>query len=135
MPERKDGPVVLVTGRREGKSSELMGWLIEGETVLAWPHWSRGIIVADQRRADWLVRQNVVVRSYLDRLNVDMRNLFTVPGQYGSRAAAQDTEFAVDDAETILANLLGLDPVVLTLTGTLVLHLSAEAAAQEDDDA
>lgn len=134
MPERKDGPAVLVTGRRKGKTTELMGWLIDGEPVLAWPHWSRGIIVADQRRADWLVRNLHVIRILLDHRNVDMRNLLMVPDQHGRRAAAKDTEFAVDDAEQILADLLGVQPTALTITGIPVAHLSAEATAQEDND-
>lgn len=117
MTDRNDDLQVLLTGRQAGKTSKLMDWLLEGEKVLGWPHWSRGIIVPAQDRADWMVREFPVHRNYLHHMGVDIRNLLTGPEYRGRRDVFRDTEFAVDDAEAILSRYLGLRPSVLTMTG------------------
>lgn len=120
MTERKNGPEVLVTGRWEGKTWALMGWLLEGELVPAWPHWSRGVIVADDRRADWLTRSLHAIRECLRNEGVDMRSLLTTPEQVQLREPMHDTEFAVDDAELVLSRYLGCTLARLTVTGTAI---------------
>lgn len=114
---------VVLTERQQGKTTQLVEWLLGGEPIDAWPSWSRVLIVHDSRRLTYI----------LDHFRAEQQELFRkgCPGGLGKivmgggrdgfvvqRLRLADVEVAVDDAEELIRQQLGFMPDIISMTGT-----------------
>jgi hypothetical protein len=138
-PARKEvpmgfGPRVLVGPRGSGKSMALVRWQAQGHAMDSWPTWSRVILVGSTPREQALVK---MVREYptdylgrwCDSTSPEKRDVLAARSRavitysLGNPALRwlwpeMKYEYAVDDADEVLANFLGLPtPAQLTITG------------------
>jgi len=117
----RQGLRALVADRQEGKTTQLVEWLLGGEPIEAWPSWSRLLVVTSEQRYSYI----------LDRFHVASRELESkgCPGGLGKvvvsanfdkfviqRMRLADVEVAVDDVEELIAQQLGFLPDVVSMT-------------------
>jgi hypothetical protein len=116
---------VLATERQEGKTTELLRWVLGGHAISVWPSWSRVIIVDTKREALHLT-ENHPAGIAIDGLikqkgGPGLRKLVLVYEQdqfaIQSRLHLAGVEVAVDNADRILHRLLHQMPAFVTLTG------------------
>lgn len=88
---------VVVGDRNTGRTTTLVGWVLQGQPVRGYPFWSRVLLVADIRRADQ------VRRAYPE---LDYRQVFAFTEWATAHGTNPDVEVAIDDAEMALAALL-----------------------------
>ena len=136
---------VIVRGRNEGKTTELIEWLLEGKQQEGYPGWSRAIVcttptmimVCDRMikerahagsiRFDQMLKGANTSQAELDRIVNDIRKSVWGLRDYRFNASGmRQFEFAIDDAEMLLSEILvGRQPSVITMTGELYVHPSS----------
>lgn len=119
---------VFVTGRRMGKTSALVAWLLKGQPIPEYPGWSRAIVCANHAT---VVHTTRMVRDAMEAQNItgderwicDMRKAVWSVGDLSTAlrgAAVNKVEFAFDNAELVLEYYLsGRKPAIITMTGEL----------------
>lgn len=115
---------VVVAGRRGGKTTRMVAWLLEGHAIDTYPGWSRAIVCANttqvistarmvreatkdwpESRSLWDLRKAIWS---VDDLRSVMRGM-----------KLDDFEYVVDNADMILMRALGAnkEPSTITMTG------------------
>jgi hypothetical protein len=117
---RSDLVSTLLAGRREGKTTRLVEWLLQGEQIEPWPGWSRVLVVATADRID-PIRDNFRAADQELREKGCAGGLGKVVLSAGSyalhRLRLSDVEVAVDSAEDLITQQLGFRPDVVSMTG------------------
>lgn len=112
---------VLTTERGEGKSTELLHWLLRGDPRDHWPGWSRVIVVSTSREARLLAfhhqRSEYLHELMLARGGPELDKLILVYGSDVRPHLLDRVEVAVDNVDLLLAGLLFKTPAVITMTG------------------
>lgn len=113
---------VFTTERGEGKSTELLHWLLRGEPIDAWPTWSRVIVVSTAREARLLSfhhqKSEHLGELLLARGGPELDTLILVyDSDLPRRRILDNVEVAVDNVDLLLAHLLHQMPAVVTMTG------------------
>lgn len=91
---------VMVRERREGKTTETIKWLLEDRTT-------RMLVCVDERRAAFILREHPFLIGRVSSL---------ANWQHGW-GRGRDVEVAVDDAESILYDVVGPNLTRITMTG------------------
>ena len=117
------GLQALIAERQEGKTTQLIEWLLGGQLIDMWPSWSRVLIVPSSQQMKYLVHQ-------FDAADQELRDkgcpgglqkvVLTVGSYALTRLRLADVEVAVDNAEELIEQQLGLRPDVVSMTGTLL---------------
>jgi hypothetical protein len=118
----REGLRVVLGGRGEGKTTRLIEWLIGGELLDRWPSWSRVLITyedalpyirSDQfRAADAELREKGCIGG--------LGKVVLTVGDYAiTRLRLADVEVAVDNAEAMIAQQIGLTPDIVSMTAEL----------------
>lgn len=121
--------MIVITDRRQtGRTTRLAAWLIWGHEIDNWPGWSRVLVVLDDQRARGLMHEWCTEGTELHGLHLALRERFqpslgklviTLRELLGLRGADPRIEWAIDDADAVLAHALhGLFPAVITIEGT-----------------
>lgn len=100
---------VIVNGRQAGKTYALMKWVKEGEKTDSYPGWSRVLLTHSLAEAQRL-------RTLYD---LDYRQVFSISEWKTARLGRKPVDVAVDNADMILAHMIGQYPSRVTMTGTL----------------
>jgi hypothetical protein len=132
---------ILVRDRRQGKTTELIKWMLEGNQQLAYPAWSRVIVCVSHRMViyttdmlrdyiknnDWKPRDDQRLdRGYdlsHDRLLTDVRKgVWSLDDLTTNFRGSRPFEYAIDDLDHLLIDALHLRfaPEVATMSGELV---------------
>lgn len=127
---RPDATSVLVLGHAEGKTTQLVQWLIGGEVVDGWPGWSRVLVVANGDR----------VRSIHNGVTFHQQNLelreagcegglgkvvITIAEWTRMIRQTRDVQWALDDAEELIRMQFGALPTAMTMTGRAIRSLGS----------
>lgn len=136
---------VIVRDRRQGKTTELIKWLLEGKEQDVYPHWNRVIVASHQsmvlhtmrmvweyiQHENWSPCSSMLPHMFCDKNGHgpmlsdirkavwSMRELY-----FNARGVRRDAfEYVIDDADHLLmtGSISALDkpPVIITLTGEL----------------
>lgn len=132
---------VLATERQEGKTTELLSWLLGGESINLWPSWSRVIIVDTTSEALHLTQHHPagIATDYLLRQKggpvLSKLVLVYDKDQYAirSRLHLANVEVGVDNVDHLLHRLLHQMPAYVTLTGQAVKTPAQRAVAPYTD--
>lgn len=90
---------ILMRGRQQGKTHELIEWVLEGVKTDSYPNWSRVLLVHNLQEADRL-------RGFHGQ-PLDYRQVFTYDEWSGGRIGKIPVLIAVDNAEFYLQRMLG----------------------------
>lgn len=114
---------VIVTGRRNGKTTKALQWLKQARRVTEYPYWDRVLIVHT-----WQVAQDlrIELRQEAEAQGIDGSGLYynlvysvdewkTAHISIGWRGS-----IAVDNADLILEQLLRKAPALITMTGQVL---------------
>lgn len=114
---------VVLAGRREGKTTRLIEWALQGRPLDAWPNWNRLILVATRREcenaildfewADRLLRERGGPALAKIVLSAD-RDDYALRTRLRLRS---DITVAMDNVEGWLHAQLGFIPAVMSMTG------------------
>lgn len=87
---------VLIAGRQEGKTTQLMNWVKDGVMVAGYPGWSRVAIVPNRQRHDY-------VKSIYWNLIEDFdHRVYTLLDIQEGLFPSRNTSYRVDDLDEIL---------------------------------
>jgi hypothetical protein len=116
--ERK-GLRVVLGGRGEGKTTRLIEWLIGGELLDRWPSWSRVLITHEDAlpyiRSDQFQAADAELRK--KGCIGGLGKVVLTVGDYAiTRLRLADVEVAMDNAELLIAQQLGLTPDIVSMT-------------------
>lgn len=116
---------VIVRGRQEGKSTELVRWLICGMPLEKYPYWSRAIVCCDQQQVKAVRRMvdlatltwNRIERSALQAAVWGLLQLQESTLGHNLK----EVEFAIDDFDLLMSYSLRVPytPSIVTMTGEL----------------
>lgn len=112
----------LIAERQEGKTTQLIEWLLGGEPIDKWPAWSRVLIVPNPRQMEYIVdRFKTADRELRDKgCPGGLQKVVLTAGGYGlTRLRLADVEVAVDNAEELIEQQLGLRPDIVSMTGSV----------------
>jgi hypothetical protein len=126
---------VVLGGKGEGKTTRLIEWLVGGEPLDKWPSWNRVLITRKEalsyilsgqfRAADAALREKGCIGG-LGKVVLTM-------GDYAiTRLRLADVQVAVDNAEEMIAQQIGLTPDIVSMTAEL---FGADVAHQPRKDA
>lgn len=105
---------VYAADRQQGKTERVIEWLSAGKRTDSYPFWSRVLIVPTYMEAERL-RKGVLAQRFPDE---DVyRWVFALDEWATARLGRDPVEIAVDNADYLLASLLGQAPAVITVTG------------------
>ena len=99
--------MTMARGRRAGKTHDLIQWVKQGEKMETYPGWSRVILTHSLQEAQRL-------RTEFD---VDYRQVFSVAEWRSARLGNRPVEVALDNADLVLAEVLGQMPRIIAVTG------------------
>ena len=102
---------IIVRPRQAGKTHAAVEWVLEGEATDSYPGWTRVLLTQSITEAD-RVRQAFP--------ELDYRQVFSFNEWRNARLGAKPVEVAVDNADMILASLLGQTPSRITMTGGVI---------------
>lgn len=112
----------LLAERQEGKTTRLIEWLLGGEPIDKWPAWSRVLIVPNPRQMKYVVdRFTAADRELRDRgCPGGLQKIVLTAGGYAlTRLRLADVEVAVDNAEELIEQQLGLRPDLVSMNGAV----------------
>lgn len=132
---------VIVRDRREGKTTELVKWLLEGKEQSPYPQWSRVIVAPTHAMVtyttrmvfqiihdtNWMPRRDQLLdnrKGAIEHAIVNVRKAVWGMRDLGfNMRGSRDFEYALDDAEQLLLNAPGWvlirPPAIITMTGKL----------------
>ena len=99
---------VIARGRQAGKTHALIEWVKEGETTDSYPGWSRILLCHSLEEAQRIRTQ----------YDLDYRQVFAVSEWKTARMGRKPVEIVLDNADLVLASLLGQSPTRITITGS-----------------
>jgi hypothetical protein len=99
---------IYVLPRQAGKTHRLVEWVLAGEKTDAYPGWSRILLVHSVEECNRLRRHYPAL---------DFHQVFSVSEWQRTRFGTIDMEIGLDNADMVLAALLGRMPSVVTMTG------------------
>lgn len=99
--------MVMARGRQAGKTYDLMQWVKQGEQTNSYPGWSRVILTHSLEDAQRLRTQ----------YDLDYRQVFAVSEWKNIRLGNGAVEVALDNADLVLAQMLGQMPRIISVTG------------------
>lgn len=99
---------VIARPRQAGKTYELIQWLKGGERTDSYPGWSRILLCHSLEEA-----QRIRTAGQLD-----YRQVFSVEEWRSARIGQKPVEVAVDNADLVLASLIGQYPTHISVTGS-----------------
>jgi hypothetical protein len=111
-------PQALLTGRRQGKTTELVDWLVKGKKIDKMPGWSRVLLVADEARVQWTLRNfrkqdlELQARGFKSGLQSLIYRFDAPNRQY----FINNVEFAIDDLDDFLSQYFYRLPAVFSMT-------------------
>lgn len=123
--QRRDGPMVLARPRQNGKTSELIQWLINGHRVEDWPGWSRVIVTPTTHQQKimlnrWAQQVDPLIPGGLSKVVITAAELHNrAPG----KRIQASIEIGFDDVDTFLWSTLSVLPDVITMTARPVATL------------
>ena len=88
---------IVVWGRQNGKTTAAVNWVKEGTVRKEWPGWTRTLLVPDVHAAALLRR----------RYGLDEGQVMSWHEWRGARAIKRDVEVGIDNAEVMLAEIIG----------------------------
>jgi hypothetical protein len=111
----------LVAERQEGKTTQLVEWLLGGEPIEAWPSWNRLLVVVNEQRYAYVLdRFGAASRKLEEKGCAGGLGKVVVSANFDKfviqRMRLADVEVAVDDAEELIAQQLGFLPDVVSMT-------------------
>lgn len=101
---------VVVRGRRGGKTHRMVQWVLEGVKTGSYPFWNRVLVVSTINEADYLRRTWP---------ELDYRQVFSWDEWRKARLGALPVEVAVDNADQVLAGVLGQSVSAISVTGSV----------------
>lgn len=116
------GLSAVLADRQEGKTTQLVDWLVHGEPIDVWPSWSRVLIVPEARQLEDLVsRFRVADQTLRDKgCAGGLGKVVLTVGSYTlTRLRLADVEVAVDNADHLIEQALGLRPDLISMTGSV----------------
>lgn len=99
---------VIARPRRNGKTTEAVKWVLEGDSTDSYPFWTRVLLVPSIAAADYVRRQFPAL---------DYRQVFAWNEWRSARRGALPVEVAVDNADLLIAQYIGQVAGFVTLTG------------------
>jgi hypothetical protein len=118
----REGLRVVLAGRQEGKTTRLIEWLIGGEPLDKWPSWSRVLITHESALPYLRSSQFHAADAELRKKGCigGLGKIVLTVGDYAiTRLRLADVEVAVDNAEEMIAQQIGLTPDVISMTAEL----------------
>ena len=118
----RTGLSAVLADRREGKTTQLVDWLTHGEPIDAWPSWSRVLIVPDGQQLDDITRRfTVAAQTLRDKgCKGGLGKVVLTVGSYAlTRLRLADVEVAVDNADHLIEQAIGLRPDMVSMTGSV----------------
>lgn len=107
---------VFVSGRRHGKTTAAIDWLLAGHRIYTYPGWSRILVCASESAL-----HDVVLRRGLP--HPASKCVFTIEELHSAARGAivpGTVEYAVDDLDVLMMRLLPMEvgrPALITVTG------------------
>lgn len=116
------GLSAVLSDQLGGKTTQLIDWLIDGDPIDSWPSWSRVLIVPDGEQ-----RRNIVSRFQVANLTLrdkgctgGLGKIVLTVGDYAlTRLRLADVEVAVDNADHLVEQMIGLRPDLVSMTGSV----------------
>lgn len=100
---------IVARPRQGGKTTEVVEWIQQGARTDSYPGWSRVLLTHTVHDADRVRRD----------FGLDYHQVFSIEEWRTARLGRLPVEVAMDNADIVLANLIGQWPVMLTMTGEL----------------
>lgn len=116
------GLSAVLAERQGGKTTQLIEWLLNGEPINAWPSWSRVLIMPEKQQVTDLVRRfQVADQTLRDKGCIGgLAKVALAVGDYAlTRLRLADVEVAVDNADHLVEQVLGLKPDMVSMTGSV----------------
>jgi hypothetical protein len=114
----RQGLRVVLAGKREGKTTRLIEWLLGGELIDKWPSWSR-VLITSKHALPYILGEFDAADSELRKRGCPggLGKVVLTVGDYAlTRLRLADVEVAVDNADELIAQQLGLTPDVISMT-------------------
>lgn len=116
--------MVVVAGRRGGKTQATIQWLLEGRPLDEYPFWSRVIIGSSHEQVLDITRRVREATEHLEDTPVlwDIRKAIWTPDDLiglQKHRGVRGLEFAVDNAELVIEQILNQRLSFITVTGQL----------------
>jgi hypothetical protein len=114
----REGLRVVLAGRREGKTTRLVEWLLGGESIDPWPCWSR-VLITHKDSLSFILGEFDAADHELRKRGCTggLGKVVLTVGDYAlTRLRLADVEVAVDNADELIAQQLGLMPDVISMT-------------------
>ena len=99
----------MVRGRREGKTTETIKWLLRAPKDNH-DRPRRVLLCVDERRAQFVLNEYPALKGFV----------FSLPNWQCGRGRGSDVEVALDDAESFLYRAVGQDITRITISGVPV---------------
>lgn len=118
----RTGLRAILAERQDGKTTQLVNWLLGGEPIDKWPSWSRVLIVPTAAQMKVVAdRFPLVDQELRDRgCQGGLQKIILPVGGYAlTRLRLADVEVAVDNAEDLIAQQLGFRPDLVSMTGSV----------------
>lgn len=112
----------MLAERQEGKTTQLIDWLTHGEPIDKWPSWSRVLIVPDAQQMQDTVRRFAVADQVLREKGCigGLAKIVLTVGSYAlTRLRLADVEVAVDNADHLIEQAIGMRPDLVSMTGAV----------------
>lgn len=93
----------LIRDRQQGKTTDLIEWVKQGEKTNRYPGWSRILVAANMQRADQLRGGDPTDPNHPTGL--EYQQVFFVDELLNAHRIDPDVELALDDADTILQGM------------------------------
>lgn len=116
------GAQAVLAERQEGKTTQLIEWLVNGEPLDVWPSWSRVLIVPTPEQMSDIVHRFQVADQTLRGKGCPGglgKVVLTVGSYQLTRLRLADVEVAVDNADHLIEQALGLRPDLVSMTGSV----------------
>lgn len=118
----RTGMSAVLADRQEGKTTQLVDWLTHGEPIEAWPSWSRVLIVPGPGQMEDVVRRFTAADQTLRDKGCKggLGKVVLTVGSYAlTRLRLADVEVAVDNADLLIEQAIGLRPDLISMTGSV----------------
>lgn len=99
---------IVARDRRAGKTTEAVGWVLEGTATDSYPFWTRVLLVPNIHAADEVRRQFP---------DLDYRQVFAWNEWREARLGSRPVDVAVDNADLLIAQSIGQFARFVTITG------------------
>lgn len=112
---------VIVAGRRQGRTTQLLKWLKEAKRTNSYPFWDRVMLVHTIDRAQRLridLRREAEAKGVADS-GVYYNLVYSFEEWKRARIGHHPVDIAVDDIDFLLGNYFGQTPKLVSIHGRL----------------